>query len=177
MRDAAAGHDLGSSTCSQCPSPGWTLHSSGAFADGARDDRGGYKGRSGCASIGNRPRQRARGRKAAGHGRSEACIKSGGQGQKTVPKAKQPAAKKSVAPKPKATSKKKTVASKQVDKGSSATDTKALRDKKHQQQLLSLGVPKRLLSKRDQGCGKCRHRRWCTAAAGSSVASCSFNLF
>ena len=97
--------------------------------------------------------------------------------KKTVPKAKQPAAKKSVAPKPKATSKKKTVASKQVDKGSSATDTKALRDKKHQQQLLSLGVPRRLLSKRDQGCGKCRHRRWCTAAAGSSVASCSFNLF
>ena len=81
--------------------------------------------------------------------------------KKTMPD-KKPAAKVTKSPFPKAKSTPKKATTKAHTKGSSKADKKALRDKQHYKNLLSLGVPLRLLSKRDQGCGKCRHRKWCT---------------
>ena len=81
--------------------------------------------------------------------------------KKTMPK-KKPAAKVKKSPVPKAKSTPKKATTKAHAKASSKVDKKALKDKQHYKNLLSSGVPLRLLSKRDQGCGKCRHRKWCT---------------
>ena len=79
---------------------------------------------------------------------------------KSRPSKKKPAAKRKAATKQASKKKAKTV--KKTDGKAKDGKAKAERDKKHYKNLLTLGVPKKMLDKFKGGCAKCRRRQWCT---------------